>query len=166
MRERVWNNLANIKFKAIYTFQCSRLADNIGRCYSLFIAIVTTSSVAAWAIWKKYPLLWACIVGLAQVLLIAKPYIPIINRDKDYLEMSFEFDNLYLRYERLWYAYEKGNLKEDDVEKRFYELRNNEIEIEKSHKQAPCPRLKRLINLSQIEAYADLERNFIKGGTT
>jgi len=76
--------------------------------------------------------------------------------------MSFEFGNLYLRYERLWYDNEKGNFKDDVAEKRFYELRDKEIEIEKTHKQAPCPRLNYIINKSQIEAYADLERNFKK----
>ena len=97
---------------------------------------------------------------------VAKPYFPIIKNDKEFLEMYFDFGTLYLEYERLWYDFENGKLKEQVAEERFYKCRQKEIEIEKRHKQAPCPRLDYLVNRSKIETYADLERNFLKGEPT
>jgi len=104
MRIRIWNQLANIRFKGLYTHRCSRRADTFGRAYSFFLAFVSTSSVAAWAIWTKAPGVWAAIVTVAQVLHIGKPYLPFMKHDKQFLEMSFEFEALYLQSRRMNHA--------------------------------------------------------------
>lgn len=160
MRTRVWNNMANIKFKAIYTGECSRLAERAGRSYSFFLSFASASSVAAWAIWQQVPWLWAGIVALSQVLHIAKPYLPFMKHDKDFLEMSFELEYLYLEYERLWVAFDDDRLSEAEAEKQFYVLREREIKIEQSHKQTHCPRFKRLIERVEQDAKTALALNF------
>lgn len=152
--------MANIKFKAIYTGECSRQADLIGRGYSFFLAIASASSIAAWSIWKTIPGLWACLVGFGQLLHLAKPYLPLIKSDKDFLEMSFAFESLYLEYERFWVAYDEDRMPEDDVDARFYALREKEIAIEKMHKHAQCPRFQKLIAKAEQEAKTCLALNF------
>lgn len=159
IRNRIWNNMANIKFKAIFTYECYRLSDRFGRYYSMFLALVSTSSVAAWAIWKSHPTIWAVIVGIAQLLHVAKPYIPLIKHDKSFIEMSCSFEPLYLQYEKLWCEHERENISEDEAEKRFYVLREKEIEIEKSHKHADCPRHQYLIDYAVGETNKALARN-------
>ena len=160
MRNRIWNNMANIKFKSIYTNECHRLSDSIGRIYSFFLSFASASSVAAWAIWKDYPLVWAGIVTIAQILHLAKPYLPFMKHDKDFLEMSFDFACLYLEYERLWVNYEDKRITEEEAENKFYLLRDQEIEIEKSYKQAQCPRLTWLIDRAEQDTTTALALNF------
>lgn len=164
MRTRVWNNLANVKFKALYTAQCSRWAYLGGNCYSFILAFASASSVATWAIWKLYPALWASIVGVAQLLHVAKPYVSFIGNDKDYLEMSFEFEGLYLEYERLWYDLENVRIESAQAEKQFYALRQKEIEIEKSHKHIGWwPRFEFLMQRIQRDTNTALALNFEQG---
>ena len=160
MRTRIWNNMANIKFKAIYTGECSRCADQTGRAYSFFLSFTSASSVAAWVIWQSVPGLWASIVALAQVLHVAKPYLPFMKHDKDFLEMSFEFESLYLDYERFWVAYDDDRIPDEEAEAKFYALREKEIEIEKMHKQTHCPRFKKLIGKAERDAKTALTLNF------
>lgn len=164
MRNRIWFYMANIKFKAIFTYECYRLAERLGRYYSLFLSIASATSVAAWAMWKQYPTVWAIIVALAQLLHIAKPYFPLIKHDKDFLEMSFSFESLYLNSEKLWSAFEGDSISNGIAENQFYILREKEVEIEKSHKHAICPRFKFLINYAVDETDRALARN--TGGTT
>jgi hypothetical protein len=152
--------MANIKFKAIYTGECSRRADLIGRFYSFFLSFASASSVAAWAIWESVPGLWACIVGFAQILHLAKPYLPLMKNDKDFLEISFEFESLYLDYERLWVAYDDDRIPEEEAEAKFYALREKEVEIEKMHRQTHCPRFKKLIAKADQDAKTALALNF------
>ena len=152
--------MANIKFKAIYTNECSRRADLTGRGYSFFLSFASASSVAAWAIWQAVPTLWASIVALAQILHLAKPYLPFMKYEKDLLEMSFEFESLYLEYDRFWVAYEADRLSDEEVESKFYELRVKEIEIEKMHKQTHCPRFRKLIAKAEQDAKTALALNF------
>lgn len=160
MRTRIWNNMANTKFKAIYTCECSRLADRTGRAYSFFLSFASASSVAAWAVWQQLPGLWAGIIAVSQVLHIAKPYLPFMKHDKDFLEMCFNFDYLYLDYERLWVAYDDDRLTDEDAEKKFYVLRERELKIEQAHKQTQCPRFKRLIAKAEQDAKTALALNF------
>lgn len=164
MRNRIWFHMANIKFKAIFTYECYRLAESLGRYYSLFLSFASATSVAAWAMWKQYPTVWATVVALAQLLHIAKPYVPLIKHDKDFLEMSFSFESLYLESEKLWSAFEGESISNEAAESQFYTLREKELSIEKSHKQAIFPRFKFLTNYAVDETSKALARN--TGGTT
>jgi len=152
--------MANIKFKAVYTGECSRRADLIGRWYSCFLAFASASSVAAWTIWKTIPDLWAGVVGFGQVLHLVKPYLPLIKNDKEFLEMSFAFESLYLEYERFWVAFDDDRIPNEEAEARFYVLREKEVEIEKMHKHVHCPRFQKLIAKADQDAKTALSLNF------
>jgi len=132
----------------------------MGRIYSFFLALTSTGSVAAWAIWQKCPTLWACIVGLSQVLHVAKPYIPFIKNDDAFREMSYVFERLYIEYERLWHAWEEGQVDDAVAEERFYEFREREIEIQESRKEANCPQIQHLMKRVQRDTYTALALNF------
>lgn len=160
MQERIWNNLANIKFKALYTALVSRSAYNAGNVYSFFLAFASASSVSAWAIWDKYPIFWALIVAISQVLHIAKPYVPFIKNDRELMEMSLQYELLYITYEKLWFDYQKDSSNEDTIEKNFYSYRNKEHEINTSFKHIICPEIKSLVSKADIETNKFLEVNF------
>ena len=160
MRNRIWNNLSNIKFKALYTNALSRRSNFIGNVYSFFLSFASASSVAAWAIWKQYPLTWACIISISQIMHIAKPYFPFIKYDKEFLEMSFEFEQIYLNYEMLWFDFENNKDNPESIEARFYELRAKENDLEKMHKNAQSPKWKGLLETIQQETYTALSLNF------
>ena len=74
--------------------------------------------------------------------------------------MSFQFERLYLDYERLWVAYENDRLSEEEAESKFYELRERATEIEESHKQMHCWRFKGLIAYAERETFTALALNF------
>jgi hypothetical protein len=160
MRTQLWNNLANVKFKALYTCECSRLAGKYARVASFILAVIAASSVATWAIWKEHTTTWAVIIGTSQLLQIALPYIPFIKNEKEFIEMSFEFEHLYLEYEKLWVAHEQKQIKDKTLSQRFYELRQKEIAIEKGHKEARCPDVKRWKNMVNKEMEDFLSLNF------
>src|SRR6185436_18761744 len=132
MRTQLWNNLANVKFKALYACECSRLAGKSSRILLFVLAVVATSSVATWAVWKEHATTWAIIIGGSQILQVAMPHIPFIKNEKEFLEMSFEFEHLYLEYEKLWRAHEQGKTSDKVLSKQFYDLRQKEIAIEKT----------------------------------
>jgi hypothetical protein len=160
MKNTVWSNLANVKFKALYTYECSREADRYGRLTSAFLALASTSSVAAWAIWKEHPAIWGGIIGISQVMQVVKPYISIIGSDKDLLEMSFEYEQLFLEYEQLWYAVCSGSIADPAVTERIAELHKKSLDIERAHKNVHAPRRQRLIDKVYTDTEKFLELNF------
>lgn len=160
MRTRIWNHLANLKFKAIYCQKYSSLAGFWGGTFSVFLALTSTGSVAAWAIWNKYPFLWAIIVGLAQVLQLAKPHLPFLGADRDLLERSFEFERLYLDAECLWQDVEAERISDDKAERRLYASKNKVLEIEKEHRRTPCREFAFLIKKAEKETLSLLALDF------
>ena len=160
MENRIWTNLANIKFKSIYTSKVSTRSYYIGNYYSIFLALASGTSVATWAIWSVYPYVWATIVAISQVLHIVKPHILYIKNDKKFIEQSLLFESLYLDYEKLWYENRKESSNPEEIENRFYELRQKEHEINARFKDVVCPKLKSLINLSDIETNNFLQTNY------
>ncbi len=162
MRDNIWYSLVDVKFRAIFLDECSRLAYLTGQGYTIFLAIVASTSVATWVIWSKCPIIWAVIVGISQLLHIIKPYIPFFKRGRDYRDISNKLESLYLRYEKLWYKLEHSSLdNKKKAEKEFYALREEELEIESRYGVHP-PRFQWLIRKSRKELDNTLCR-FLKG---
>lgn len=160
MQNRIWSNLANIKFKNIYTAKVSKCSYQVGNMYSLFLAFASATSVTTWAIWKELPILWASIVGFSQILHIAKPYIPFVKNDKEFIEQSLLFESLYLSYEKLWFDNLKENVDKNQIEEEFYILRQKEHDINTRFKHVVCPNIKRLIKSSDEETDKYLKTNY------
>ena len=159
-RTRIWNALANIKFKANYTNKCSSRADLIGGSVTFFLSATSASCVGAWVCWQEWPGLWASIVAVAQLLHIGMPHLPFVKHDKRFLEMSFAFEALYLDFEKLWFQFEKCQMTDEAAEQQFYLLREREIEIEQTHKEAHCPDIKSLMKIALTETEKELALRF------
>ena len=156
---RIWNNLANIKFKALYTCECSRIAGLSSRALSFLLALTSASSVGAWTLWQQHRNIWAVIIGVGQVLLIALPHFPFLNSEKEFLAMSFDFEGLYLRYEQLWYDFRDGTIDESVAKTRINELRAREVEIEKAGVR--CPRIQRWMDRVATDAKSVLKLDLV-----
>jgi len=162
MRDNIWYSLVNAKYRAILFDECSRLASFTGQGYTIFLAIVSSTSVATWALWSKYPAIWASIVGISQVLHVIKPHVPFIKLGGDYRDISNLFESLYLQYEKLWYKFERGSLEcKKKAEKEFYILREGELEIGRRYKIHPL-RFQWLVRKSRKEVDNTLY-HFLKG---
>lgn len=158
-RTRIWRNLFNVKFKALYAHECSKLAGLYTRVLSFLLALTSASSVAAWTLWQEHKTMWAVIIGVGQVLLIAVPFIPFLKSEREYLTMSFDFESLYLKYEQLWYDFEDKTIDEAAAKTRISALREKEVEIEKSGVR--CPRTKRWTDRINSEAEAVIKLDLV-----
>jgi hypothetical protein len=136
LRNRVWNNLVDIKFKALYACECARKADLFDRVLSVVLAICGSAGVAAWSIWQQHARIWAVVIGVSQVLAVARPYLPFLKNESKFLGVSFELEALYLEYEKLWYKLE-SNSTDASLASRFDKLRRKALEIEKHGPQFP-----------------------------
>ena len=161
MRDNIWYSLVDAKFKAIFLNECSRTASFIGQGYTIFLAIVASTSVGAWVVWSKYPAIWAIIVAVSQLLHVIKPHIPFLKQGGIYRDMSNMFESLYLQYEKIWYKLQQSSMDYKKVEKDFYNLRKEELEIETKYAVHP-PRFQWLMRKSRKELDNTLYR-FFKG---
>ncbi|CAH8187650.1 conserved hypothetical protein [Vibrio aestuarianus] len=160
MRNRLWDNLQNTKFKSAYLSEVSKRSYYWGNAYSFILAFGSAGSVAAWAVWKDFPTVWAAVVAFSQFLHIAKPYLPFLKNERDFFEMGHQYEILYLSYEKLWFKYEKGQLSDDEVEKEYYRLRSVELNNSNRFKGIYCPTFIKLTNKVSDEISEELTRTF------
>ena len=140
---------------------CAGASYHASNVISFILAFASASSVAVWAIWDSVPWLWFGIIGFSQMLHVARPYLPYIKHERDFVEMGLEFELLYMKYEKLWYEYDEGALEKAQAEKLFYQLREKEIEIESNHKSMHCPEIKWLSDKAHKKMTSALKLNFI-----
>ena len=118
MREQLWRNFCNEKFKALYLSKFNSVLRNIDLALNFITAIATTASVASWGIWKQIPFLWITIVGISQLIVATKPFYPYLREQKRLTELQALHNQLAFEYEKLWVK-----SKQADVKNEFLKLR-------------------------------------------
>ncbi len=83
-----------------------------------------------------------------------------LKSEKEFLAMSFEFKHLYLSYERLWYDLENEVVTAELAEKKFYELREKEIQIERIYQSTDTPEINFLMSKAERDTVSELSLNF------
>lgn len=115
--------LCDTKFKTyclgflVSKFQCW------DRNINIFLAITSSGSIAAWAIWELYPMLWATIIAISQVLTAIKPYFPFFKYVKELNAKNYKMELINIDIERLWYKLSKRNISEEEAEEQYFDLR-------------------------------------------
>lgn len=95
------------------------------RRINMYGAIASSSSIAAWAIWKEWSYVWAVIIAISQVLTAIKQYLPFGRRLK-YLQPFIEdMKLLYLKMEYDWYKVAGGDLSESEINALLFSYKKN-----------------------------------------
>ena len=83
MKERYWRNLLDKKFYLEYLGVHFRTNVIIQRVLSIFLAVISTGSLATLFIWEKYSLAFSSLLVATQVLTAALPYLPFEKRKSE-----------------------------------------------------------------------------------
>ena len=123
MKTQIWSILCDLKFKEYCIGLLISKFQKIDRNINIFLALTSSGSIAAWVIWKEYPIFWGGIIAVSQVISAIKPYFPYnkyVNELNDrYLKV--EFINIGL--EQLWYKYSRKKIAEEDSNLQYVEIR-------------------------------------------
>ena len=119
-------------------------AESIDRALKLALAIASSSSIAAWAIWTHISWVWASIIAFSQVISAINPYLPYRNRVKTYISLLNELEELMIQAEFKWYAIAEGELTATDINKSRFEIRAAKQRSLKKYIQTTIPANPRL----------------------
>jgi hypothetical protein len=56
--------------------------QNIIRRMNVLLAIASSTSIGAWALWQQVPMVWASIVVASQIINAVSPWLPYKSREK------------------------------------------------------------------------------------
>lgn len=121
LTDKIWATYCNMKFKGFLFGLLFSKYQKWDRNINIFLAIASSGSIAAWAIWKDHPILWSSIIVLSQVITTIKPYFPYIKVIKELNSRCYKIDLLNIEYERFWNKIQRGTLTEDTIEQFYYD---------------------------------------------
>lgn len=123
MRKQIWATLCDTKFKGYCLTSLVDKFQRWDRNTNIFLAIASSGSIAAWAIWQVHPMIWGLIIAVSQVLTVLKPYFPYFKYVKELNSKSFSVELLNIDIEQLWYKVQNGKISEDDAIKVYFNFR-------------------------------------------
>lgn len=130
MENQIWTLLNNTKFKSYYTGFLFDRYQRLDRNLNIFLALVSSGSIASWTYWSDIPEVWALIIAVSQVVQVVKPYFPYYKYAKELNRKTFELDALSIEVERLWYDFRNQKNEESKIADRYFEHKKRLSEIE------------------------------------
>jgi hypothetical protein len=129
MRTQIWSLLCDCKFKSYYMGHMVTKYQKYDRNLNIFLAIASSGSIAAWAIWSIYPMLWGIIIAASQVLSVIKPYLPFFKYVKELNLKLVRIESLNIDFEKLWFKIQRSKISEDDSVEEYFILQKQLTEI-------------------------------------
>ena len=128
-----WRELTQLKEQSLYLYEYVGNDSKYDFWLSVVLALTSSGSIAAWAIWQKYTMLWAIIVAVGHVVNAVSHLLPFKKRVKALSKLSSEIDSLYLQMESNWFDVSEGKLSEEEIHKKLMHF--------KSMRQAACDKI-------------------------
>lgn len=123
IRTKIWYLLADSKTNEKYASLVVKKYQLYDLYSNIFLALTTSSSVAAWAIWKQLPVLWILIIAISQILMIVKPYFLFPRYIKVFNDRSIRWQQMSVELEQLWYELNEDKIDNTEASKIYFELR-------------------------------------------
>ncbi len=132
-QERYWKELYQLKVHINYVEAHIHEAEKYDRHIKIFMAVASSASIGAWAIWRELSFLWGGIIALSQVLAAISPHLPYKTRLKTYSSVLHELEELFIQSEAKWHDIALGKHDENEINKARTSLRLQKHKILKNH---------------------------------
>ncbi|MGR6830853.1 hypothetical protein [Aliivibrio wodanis] len=123
MQSQYWKELYQLKTHIGVIERQLEQAEGRDRCLKIVLAITSSSSIGAWAIWNEHAWLWASIIAFSQIITAVTPFLPYKSRIKAYSSLLHELEELMIRSELKWHSIADGQLTDSQINKARFEIR-------------------------------------------
>ena len=93
---RYWNLLKELKAQVAYLHAYAASDEFLDKSVNIFLAVTSSASIAGWALWNEYQLVWACIIAASQVVTAIKPFLPFRKRMKAVSDLNTQIQSIFL----------------------------------------------------------------------
>jgi len=130
LENRIWSLLCNSKYKEYCINAKIEQFQHNERNINIFIAITSSGSIAAWTIWNQYSFIWGLIIALSQVINVIKPYFPFHKFIKEFNSKLTRIEYFNIEIEKLWFDTSNARIELNDIERKYFELKKQLVDIE------------------------------------
>ena len=130
MQEKYWKYMVQIKAWIFYLDVYTEDSYRWDKAINIFVAIASSTSISAWAVWQKYSFVWSIIIAISQVLTTIKGFLPYSKRLKMLVPFMEDLKFLYNKIEYNWFKVASGDLSEDEINELLYSFKDEFANIE------------------------------------
>lgn len=124
LQEQYWKELFQLKAHIAFVEILLEESENTDRKLKIVIAVASSSSIGAWAIWHTLSWLWAAIIAVSQVISAINQYLPYKSRMKTYSSLLVELEELMIKSESQWHAIAEGQLSATEINQARFDMRS------------------------------------------
>ncbi|AUD58165.1 hypothetical protein AYJ58_01065 [Shewanella sp. Pdp11] len=160
-QHKYWNQLKELKVHVYYVQAYAVKQNKYDQIINIFLAITSSSSIAAWALWKDYQFLWAFIIAASQVITAIKPLLPYRKRLSALNKLGDMLSLISLKAERDWYFVAEGKWSEEEIHSKWADLKEDALSAEnKCLNGVTLPKNKSALTLAEKEADIYLQSTY------
>jgi len=130
MRAEYWKFLYITNFNLEYFALVYNKSRAINTMLTTVPYIVSTAIVTTWAIWEKFPLLWAIIVAICQIVSLCRERFPWYQREITLKYTLPKLRQLATELECFWSEIEYGEIQKEEIIAKLPEFKKKSEEID------------------------------------
>ena len=139
-QRQYWNQLVELKFAVNYLQAYHGQYDRNQTTLAVGLAIAGNGSIAAWVIWKDYPMVWACIIAASQLVTAIKAWLPWERRLKPVVAAKREIEAVFFAAETRWYSVREGLMTSPEIHQAVMDIKQQRARVEATHfDSSPLP---------------------------
>jgi len=139
VQSQYWKELYQLKTHIGFIERQLEKSERIDRFFKILLALASSSSIGAWAIWNEYSWVWAGIIAFSQVVTAVMPFLPYKSRIKSYSSLLNELEELMIQAEFKWHAISEGTLTATEINKARFGIRTTKQKLLKKHIATTIP---------------------------
>lgn len=166
-RDTFWFSFAEQIYKNFYLTEYMKRLRKEDKVLEIFLVSISSTSIAAWAFWKKLPFLWAGLTALAQFVSLIKPYFKHAENITCINFCLLEFEPIIADMRSQWYTIE--SLSDEQIykvcskfEKRMLELELKYITILDLPTKESCRKKAMESRDAQLASLFDIKESGVK----
>lgn len=162
MRDRLWDEMMQSKHNHCYCLYVLERKKNALKLFTIITLAFSGSGIMGWTFWKTLPLYSCIIISLLQLFKLLQPQLIPTDKEIEKLNkvINFYFD-YFNKLEPLWYDLNNKRLTEEEVQAKFYEIKNTQREINEIVNEVIKKKLnKKIYDKSVIETNSYVKRTF------
>ena len=146
-----WREFNQLKLDACYVRD---YRDSIGKAETKVAAvraITSSASIAAWAVWRKYAIMWAAFIAASQVVDALRDVFPFRKRRQALSGWSNALNRLFVDAQRDWENISAGKVSNAKISRLTHQLRHKMQRYEETYIPDGLPRKQDLFEAAQTE---------------
>jgi hypothetical protein len=145
MRKEVWDGMLDADMNARYWSCLTRRYTKRDTYTKIFLAIMSSGSVASWSIWGTIPSLWKVLSAISAVIAVSLPVINFQGTIQKLSDAAGKWLQIQVDYENLWVEINNTNMPLDI--NRYQDIRKREFAVKAGEHALPYD--EKLLNASQ-----------------